>query len=347
MAKKQAKKSPHKKNKNIFKLMINRVSSFLKRRPHRTLRLTRRRDYVRPLNLPGYWSFTNYVRKTIWKSRRLFLLLILLMAVLSGLLVGIASQESYSALTGLLADTGAEVFEGDWSKVEQAGLLLLSIMSGGASGELTDVQQIYAVLVGLMVWLTTVWLLRNILAGRKVSLRDGLYNAGAPIVSTFVVFLVLIVQVLPAALAFIGYNAAVASGLLNGGVEAMLFWMAAGLLMILSLYWVTSTAVALVMVTLPGMRPFEAVKTAGDLILGRRVRVLLRLIWMVIVTAIVWLLVSLPVVLLDLWLKQLIPAIEWLPIIPLMLLAMGSVSIVWMASYVYLLYRKLVDNDTE
>lgn len=346
MAKKQIKKVPSSK-KNIFKALNARFKSFLKRRPHRTLRLTKRRDYVRELKLPGYWSFTNYVRKTLWKNRRLFSLLILVLTVLTGFLVGLASQESYSALTGLLADTGSEVFEGDWSKIEQAGLLLLTIMSGGASSTLTDVQQVYAVLVGLMVWLTTVWLLRNILAGRKVVLRDGLYNSGAPIVSTFVVFLVMVVQALPAVLAFIGYSAATASGLLSGGVEAMLFWFAAGLLVILSLYWITSTAVALVMVTLPGMRPFEAIKTAGDLILGRRVRVLMRLVWMVLMAAIIWVIVSLPIVLLDLWLKQVIPAIEWIPVIPVMLLLLGSVSIVWMATYVYLLYRKIVDNDTE
>jgi hypothetical protein len=345
MAKKQSKKVTSKKS--IFKKFNARIKNFLSRRPHRTLQLTKRRDYVRELNIPGYWSFTNYVRSTLWRNRHLFSLLVLVLTVLTGLLVGLASQESYSALTGLLADTGSEVFEGDWSKIEQAGLLLLTIMSGGASNALTDVQQVYAVLVGLMVWLTTVWLLRNILAGRKVVLRDGLYNSGAPIVSTFVVFLVMVVQALPAVLAFIGYSAASTSGLLAGGVEAMLFWFAAGLLVILSIYWITGTAVALVMVTLPGMRPFEAIRTAGDLILGRRVRVLLRLIWMVLIAAAVWIIVSLPIVLLDLWLKQAIPAIEWIPIIPVMLLFLGSASIVWMATYIYLLYRKIVDNDTE
>lgn len=342
MAKKTTKKQPLKKN--IFKSAKTRFSNFMKRRPHRSFRLTRRRDYIKPFNLPGYWSFTNYVRKILWDNKKLFLLLTLVFSVLSGVLVGMASQETYSALAGLLTETGAELFEGDWSKAEQAGLLLLSIMSGGAAGSLTEGQQIYGVLVGLMVWLTSVWLLRNILAGRKVQLRDGLYNSGAPIVATFVVFLVLMVQALPAVLAFIGYNAALASGLLAGGVEAMLFWFAAGLLVILSLYWITSTALALVMVTLPGMRPFEAIKTSGDLILGRRVRVLMRLIWMVIITAVVWVIISLPIVMLDLWLKQLIPALEWLPLVPLTLLLLGSASVVWMSSYVYLLYRKLVDN---
>lgn len=189
------------------------------------------------------------------------------------------------------------------------------------------------------------WLLRNLLAGRKVKLRDGLYNSGSPILSTVIVGIVLAVQLLPISLAIILYSAAASTGLLDGGVEAMLFWIVAGLLVIMSLYWITSTIIALVVVTLPGMYPFHAVKTAGDLVVGRRLRILLRLLWLGVMVIVLWLIILIPIILLDGKIKELWPVVNWLPLVPLTVLTMASFTLIFVASYVYLLYRKVVDDD--
>lgn len=331
--------------KRPFNAVRARSSAFLKRRPHRTFRRTMRRDYVRSLELPGYWSFTAYVHQTLWKNRKLTAAMVIVYALLTALMVGVASQDTYTTLTDTLRDTGDSIFQGNLGEVGKASLLFITAMTGGLSQTLTDVQQVYAAILGLMVWLTTVWLLRNVLAGHKVRLRDGIYNAGAPILSTFVVVLVLLVQLLPLALALIGYSAASTSGLLASGVEAMIFWLAAGLLVLLSLYWITSTALALVIVTLPGMYPFSAIKTAGDMVVGRRLRILLRLIWMGLAIVISWAIIMIPIILLDTWIKGIWPVIDWLPVIPLTLLILGSLTIVWSSSYIYLLYRKVVADD--
>lgn len=331
----------------IKKRTQQRVQSFLSRRPHRSFRRTRRRDYARSLQLPGYISFTHQVNKRVWELRKVFLLLAAVYAFLTIVLVGLGSQDAYSTLTETLRQTGAEVFQGDWGQVGQAGLLFASLASSGLTGTLTEAQQIYAGLLVLMTWLTTVWILRHSLAGHAVKLRDALYNAGSPIVSTFLVGLVLVIQLLPLAIAVIGYAAASASGLLEGGVEAMLFWLTAGLLAVLSLYWITSTFVALVIVTLPGMYPLRALQSAGDIVVGRRLRILLRIVWMSAAVVIAWAVVLIPFILLDGGLKQLWPVIESVPIIPVVLLAMTTLSIIWTASYIYLLYRKVVEDDAQ
>ena len=321
--------------------------NYMSRRPHRSFRRTRRRDYVRSLKLPGYWAFSLYVLKFLRQNKKIFLLLALAYAVISAVMVGVASQDTYTTLTDTLKQTSGDLFKGNFGQLGQASLLLLTIASGGISQSLTEGQQIYAGLIALLTWLTTVWLARNILAGKRVKLRDGLYNASAPILSTFLVALVLIIQLLPLAIALIGYSAAAATGLLNGGVEAMLFWIVAGLLTILSLYWITSTIIALVVVTLPGMYPFVAIKTAGDMVIGRRVRILLRFLWMALGVGIAWLIVMIPVIIFDSWIKGLWPAIQWLPTIPVVTLALSSMTIVWAAVYVYLLYRKVVADDAD
>lgn len=323
-----------------------RVQGLLARRPHRSFRQTRRRDYARSLKLPGFWTFTNIVWKTLWKYRRTFGLLAIVYALLTVVLVGIASQDTYDQLRAVLEDTGGDIFSGNWGEIGKAGLLLWAGVTGSLTNTASESQQIYGAILLLFAWLTTVWLLRAILAGRQPRLRDGLYNAGSPVLAMFLVGLVMVVQLLPLALAIIGYSAATTSGLLGGGgVEVMLFWVVAGLLALLSLYWATSTFIALVVVTLPGMYPMQALRTAGDLVVGRRIRILLRLLWMLLLIATVWVLVVVPIILLDAWLKGLFPAIAWLPIVPVTLLIMSTITVIWSGSYVYLLYRRIVDDD--
>jgi len=53
-----------------------------------------------------------------------------------------------------------------------------------------------------------------------------------------------------------------------------------------------------------------------------------------------------PMILLDTWLKNIWPAISWVPIIPILLLTIGALTIVWASSYIYLLYRKVVADDS-
>lgn len=329
-----------------FDVSKKRMSDFLSRRPHRSFRRTYRRDYVRSLELPGYWAFTNYVRKTLLNHRKTFVWLVVFYGALSVVMIGLASQDTYLTFTDTLREAGGGLFTGGWGEAGRASIVLLTGVTGAWSEPLTEIQQLYVVLIGLLTWLTAVWLLRAFLAGGVPRFRDGLYSAGAPIVPTLIVSLVIIVQLIPVAVAAAGLGAAIASGLIDaGGVEAMLFWMVIVALSALSLYWMTSTLIALVVVTLPGMYPFKAIKTAGDLVVGRRLRILLRLLWMALMIALAWLVVMVPIILFDAWLKSVLPAIDWVPLVPIIMVIMSSLSVVWSASYVYLLYRKVVDDD--
>ena len=124
-----------------------------------------------------------------------------------------------------------------------------------------------------------------------------------------------------------------------------MFWIAAGLLTVLSLYWITSTIISLVVVTLPGMYPYQAIKIGGDLVVGRRLKIILRFIWMLVLLVIFWAIILIPIILLDGWLKGIWPAISWVPTVPVIILLLSSFSITWVSSYVYLLYRKVVADD--
>lgn len=324
-----------------------RTQNYLRRRPHRSFRLTRRRDYKRRLVLPGYFAFTLQVSQALWRQKMTFLLLGVTFFVLMILFGLMGSQDVYAQIKELMDGTAPrDVFDGVSGEVGKAGIILFTALTSGLGGNLDSGQSIIASLLALYVWLTVVWLLRNTMAGKKVKLRDGLYSAGAPLLPTALTAMILLVQLLPGALVAIIATSAWQSGFVEGGAPAMAAGIGVTLVAVLSLYWITSTIIALVVVTLPGMYPFQAISIAGDLVIGRRLRILYRFLWMIAVIISWWFVVMIPLILFDGWIKGLFEQISWLPIIPVAFLAMSTITIIWTAAYVYLLYRKVVDDDT-
>jgi hypothetical protein len=63
--------------------------------------------------------------------------------------------------------------------------------------------------------------------------------------------------------------------------------------------------------------------------------------------AVVWAIVMIPIILIDSWIKGLWSAISWLPVVPVAFLLMSSLSVVFVSAYVYLLYRRIVDDDAK
>lgn len=325
--------------------MNARRRAFMARRPHRSFRLTRRRDYRRSLVMPGYFAFTKEVVQFVRAHARLLLGLAALYAVL-GLVLSIAiSQDTYRQLDQLITDAT----EGNPGS-GVAGVL--SIFWGVTLGQLTQAavadpsSQVIAMLLALFVWLSTIWLLRAIMKGYKPRIRDGIYSSGSPVIALFVLALIFFVQMIPAGLAMIAYTAADGSGLLQQTAMLMLFGGAALLLITTSLYWATSTFVAMIIVTLPGTYPFEALRLAGDLVIGRRMRLLMRIAWAFLLLFLLWAIVLIPVILLDGALKNALPDLLWLPLVPAIAMMLMALSVVLLAVYLYLLYRKVVADDS-
>ena len=324
------------------------LKDFLSRRPHRSFRLTRRRDYVRSLELPGYIAFTRQAWGEVWAHRGTFLKLVFFFTLFNIIFVGISSPDTYRQLSQTLDESGKNLFSGALGEVGKATLLLAGETTGGfASGTTTDVGRVYGVLMILLAWLTTVWLLRGFLAGQRPKLRDGLYSAGAPIVATGMVSLLLVVQGLPILLAWLGVVTLQSTTLLDsGGLLLMLVSFVVILLSVVSLYFLTSTFFALIIVTLPGMYPWQALRTAGDLVQGRRFRLLLRLIWMGVLLILMWSILMILIILID---KQITTWLPWfanLQLVSIMLPFVSIAAFVMAASYVYLLYRKVVEDDS-
>ena len=333
--------------KNKLNKLKKRRDNYLERRPHRSFRRTRRRDYKRSLKLPGYWSLTVQVLTIINKNKKLLIGLALLYGLLTILLSSMMSQDAYDQIKGV-ADSASEngLYGAFAVNISLFWGVFTSQLSGASISEVGSSQQIFSVLLGLYAWLAVVWLLRSIMSGKKPRLRDGLYGSGGPVLALVVLLCILAIQMIPAAIALIAYEAADTSGLLDQTAILMLFGGGAILLGVLSLYWMTSTVIAMVVATLPGMYPMQAIKIAGDLAIGRRVRILLRLLWSVVLLFIFWLVILLPVILLDGALKSAIPDLSWLPLVPITAIILMAWSVVFEAAYVYVFYRRIIDDDS-
>ena len=145
----------------------------------------------------------------------------------------------------------------------------------------------------------------------------------------------------------LAYSALVSVHILTEGFGMMLFGLLAASVLTLVLYWVTSTIIALVVVALPGMYPLRAIQAASDLVVGRRLRIMLRIVWAFVYSSAIWCVVMVSLVLLERGLSSKLKWLESVPIVPFAGAFMMALLFVWLAAYIYLLYRKVVADDAK
>lgn len=292
--------------------------------------------------MPRPFGFTKEVLRTLWTERGLFSRLFLVTTVVALLLFGATQQAQYVSTADALNVYATEFADKGFDATVHFGLLLTTAATGGLNTTLSETQKVYFSLLYLLVWLVTIWLLRHRLADIKVLVRDGLYNAGAPIVTLIALFFVGAFQLIPMAVGVIVYSAAVTSGVMHGVVETVLFLALAIALSLASLYWIAGTVIAIMIGTNPGTYPVAALKAAKKIVKGQRARLMFHFLWLALLLVILWAIILVPAVLLDSWLH-----LSWVPIVVLSIQVLTSFSIIFGAAYTYLLYRKMIDEPAK
>lgn len=211
--------------------------------------------------------------------------------------------------------------------------VVVAVLTMGVTGFFTETVGVFAVVIFLLLWLVTIFLTRQMMAGNKVSLRDGLYNGATPLVSTFVVLAVVAVQCIPIMLLVIAYSAAIQTDFLSTPFYALVFWGFAAVMVMISGYLLPSSLMALVAVTTPGLYPFRALMMTSELMAGRRLRFLLRLVALIFVVGVIGAAVLLP-------LSALKAPTE---VISVAVMVVSCFSVVYIAVYLYIYYRYLLD----
>lgn len=193
------------------------------------------------------------------------------------------------------------------------------------------------------MWLVTIYLLRKWYAGAKPKLRDALYNSLSPLLSTLLVFIVIFIQCIPAMLVAITLSAAQVTGFLSTPFYALVYFIFAALMIAITGYLLSSSLIALVAVTVPGVYPMAALTTASDLMASRRLKLIVRILYLLFVAVIIFVITMLPIMLIDLWLKSIWGWIANIPIVPFCLLIVTCFIFIYAATYLYRYYRWLLD----
>ena len=223
-------------------------------------------------------------------------------------------------------------------------VLLSSVICCVSFGVNDETMIVISTLLFVMVWLVSLFFARQLLAGKKVKFRDGLYNAMTPIVSTFVVAIVLLIQCIPIIALIIAYSAAVETHLFNDMFYGSLFVLFAIVMVAISVYLLSGTSMALIAVSAPGMYPLKALQTTHDVMTHKRFGFMVEVLKILLALLPAWLLVVGPAILIQLALQNFAGVV--IPgFLQIIVFVISCFSIVYVAVYLYMYYRKVIKYD--
>lgn len=246
--------------------------------------------------------------------------------------LSLALVRGFSSVTGLPDIKDALASEGGGSGID-TGISLLGNLFSSGNASTSATASVYQTILIVIMSLVVIWVLRNIYASddnQKISLKDAFYKSSYPLIPFLLVIVVISLQLLPFVAGSTIYSLVLTSGLAVSVIEKLLW---AGVffgLSVWSLYLICGSVFALYIVTLPNITPLQAVRSAKDLVVGRRWIVMRKIVFLPIVLFVFASLIMLPLVL---WLTVLA---EWI------FFVLGLFSLFVIHSYMYRLYRELL-----
>lgn len=291
---------------------------------YKTFKLAKRIKNVK--KVPGSLKILKQTTKLLVDEKRLFGGIIVVAGFLSFLFV-----QSFGAQIDLmdLKDSAVSVL-GSSASHFAVGLTVLSSLLGSTGSQANEVAGVYRTALTVIVGLAIIWALRQVTAGEKIRVRDAFYLGMYPLVPFLLVLAVVGLQLIPLLLANLLYVAVFTNGLAVEAPEQIIWACAIGLLLTLSLYMVLSSLFALFIVTLPEMTPMKALRSARNLVLHRRLVILVRLVVMFLVLGALTIVVLLPLILF-------IPGV-----VEFVFYLFSAFSLVFVIGYAYTLYRELL-----
>lgn len=211
------------------------------------------------------------------------------------------------------------------SNVIVLGVMLNSAFS--ASGTTSSLYQALLVTIGV---LTFIWLFRQQQAGSRASLKDALYGGMYPLVPFLAIAGVIAVQALPAIAGGAVYGAVISGGLAITALEQIVWLIFMLFAVVASLYFISSSLIALFIVTLPEMTPMVALKEAKKLVLHRRSAVLGRLVFLGLLILAVYVAVVFPAIFASTLVARVLH------------FTLTVLALPFVVAYIFVLYRELL-----
>jgi hypothetical protein len=227
-------------------------------------------------------------------------------------------EDSISAILGEETSTLANGFT-------NFGLLISESASG--SGEMSKIYQTILLIISL---LAIIWLYRQQQAGNSVTMKMAFYRGMYPLVPFLLILLVIGLQLIPAIIGNFLFNAVMQGGLAVGSLEQVLWFLFFVSTLLLSLYMLSSSLMALFIVTLPEMTPMVALRQARELVRYRRFSVMRKSIAVLLIILVLLIVFILPIIFIA-------PVVaEWLYFL------LTILAVPFVVGYMFCLYRELL-----
>lgn len=212
------------------------------------------------------------------------------------------------------------------------GVTLFGVLLGNANTTPSDVASAYQSMLLIIMSLVLIWALRQCMGSKqvKVAVHDAFYKGLYPLVPVLLVMCVIGLQTLPMVFANFVYSTIFPAGLAVTPIEKGLWGMLLGLLVLLTFYMVTSSIFALYIVTLPNVRPMQALRSARELVRHRRFMVMRKLLFLPAALLVLAAVIVVPIIVLSAGLA------EWV------FFMLSMLGLAMFHSYVYHLYRELL-----
>lgn len=210
------------------------------------------------------------------------------------------------------------------------GATLFGVLLGSAGSGSGEVGATYQTILLVLMSLVFIWAIRQRFAEHRVGLANSFYKSMYPLIPFLLVLVVIMLQLIPLVIGNALYGTVVGNGLAVTAIEKVLWGLFYFLLALLSLYMISSSIFALYIVTLPDMRPMQALRSARELVRYRRWTVLRKVLFLPLALLVLGFVVMLPVIM---WLT---PAAEWV----FWVLSVACLPLIH--TYLYSLYRELL-----
>ncbi len=323
----EAKRAKTKKNTVVKKAKVTREDARLREKPkYRSFRMHKRVKHHAP-SLPNSYKLMKKALRLMWVNKKPLFFFTLIYGALFLLFVrGIFNPIN---IGDIRFEIESSLGEGSGTSFEANRLVfgqLASTLASGLSGE----QSIYQIMLLVIGGLALIWLFRQHQAGNDVSVRMAFYRGMYPLIPFLLIVYLLLLQLLPGVIGNFLYTTVVAGGIAVNGLEQFIWLLLYVSLLLLSFYLISSTSMALMIVTLPEMTPMMALRRARELARFRRFSLFRKILALLLFIGLFFIVIVFPALFITAWLAQ------------GLFLLLSILTLPFAIAYLFVLYRELL-----
>lgn len=242
---------------------------------------------------------------------------------------GVANATDLANIKTLLSDA----LSGIGGSIQTTSLQLTYLFSGSGSETASANAGVYQAITLLLCSLALIWLLRQLHANKPVTVKQSFYSGMYPLVPLIIVLVIIGFQLIPFAIGSYVYTTLLSGGIAVGFVEQAIALLVFIVLAAWSFRMVAASVFAIFIVTLPNVAPRQAIRSAKQLVAERRLLVLRKILPMPILLVIVTSIIVAPCIIVS-------PGLAvWV------FFAVSSAWFICVITYLYVLYKELLDHE--